>query len=245
MGATLPPPLPPPQVMKDGRLQRFCQQCGRFHDLSAFDGNRKSCREQLQKHNARRRRRAQLEQSASLASELVAAVDEKSEVGKLLQGLLSNPFQLQALRVLLGVKTHPALPDQQGFPAEHEGALAGRAAADAAAAATASGADSAAAAAAAAAADEACAAALGGPNPPSYDVARDIMEGAGPYAPDFDSDHRAVKLCMKMFNATPADLPADLKAQVSGWLASAPVGMESHIRPGCVILTVQMLVSDR
>jgi hypothetical protein len=41
--------------MKDGRLQRFCQQCGRFHDLSAFDGNRKSCREQLQKHNARRR----------------------------------------------------------------------------------------------------------------------------------------------------------------------------------------------
>jgi hypothetical protein len=45
------------QVMKDGRLQRFCQQCGRFHDLSAFDGNRKSCREQLQKHNARRRRR--------------------------------------------------------------------------------------------------------------------------------------------------------------------------------------------
>ena len=57
---TLMPTPPPsfshflPQVMKDGRLQRFCQQCGRFHDLSAFDGNRKSCREQLQKHNARR-----------------------------------------------------------------------------------------------------------------------------------------------------------------------------------------------
>lgn len=228
--------------MKDGRLQRFCQQCGRFHDLSAFDGNRKSCREQLQKHNARRRRRAQLEAGASLAGELVTAVDEKTEVGKLLQGLLSNPFQLQALRVLLGVKTHPALPDQQGFPAEHEAALEGAAAASAAdpgaagpggpASASPSGSGSG-------------SGTAGGSNPPSYEVARDIMEGAGPYAPDFDSDHRALRLCVKMFNATPADLPPDLKAQVTGWLAQAPLGLESHIRPGCVMLTVQMLVSDR
>jgi hypothetical protein len=34
----------------------------------------------------------------SLADTLLSAVDDKSEVGKLLQGLLSNPFQLQALR---------------------------------------------------------------------------------------------------------------------------------------------------
>jgi hypothetical protein len=34
----------------------------------------------------------------SLADSLLSAVDDKSEVGKLLQGLLSNPFQLQALR---------------------------------------------------------------------------------------------------------------------------------------------------
>lgn len=110
--------------MKDGRLQRFCQQCGRFHDLSAFDGNRKSCREQLQKHNARRRRRAQMEQNMCLAESLASAVDEKTEVGKLLTGLLSNPLQLHALRVLLGVQTHPALPKGQPHPAEHNAALA-------------------------------------------------------------------------------------------------------------------------
>jgi hypothetical protein len=220
--------------MKDGRLQRFCQQCGRFHDLSAFDGNRKSCREQLQKHNARRRRRAQLEQSASLAGSLVSAVDEKSDVGKLLQGLLANPFQLQALRVLLGVKTHPALPEPQGFPAEHEPALAA-----AAAGATPEGSPE-----AAATAAQDAAAASGSSSPPSYVVARDIMEGAGPFAPDFDSDHRSVKLCMKMFNATPSDLPHDLKAQVTGWLSSAPAGLESHIRPGCVMLTAQLLVDE-
>lgn len=34
----------------------------------------------------------------SLADSLLAAVDDKTDVGKLLQGLLSNPFQLQALR---------------------------------------------------------------------------------------------------------------------------------------------------
>ncbi|KAI8476194.1 MAG: SBP domain-containing protein, partial [Monoraphidium minutum] len=223
-----------PQVMKDGRLQRFCQQCGRFHDLAAFDGNRKSCREQLQKHNARRRRRAQLEQSASLAGELAVAVDGNTDVGKVLQGLLSNPFQLQALRVLLGVKTHPALPDPAGFPAEHEAALAAAdGGGDAAAAPGASGSDG-----------EGAGGGAAASNPPSYEVARDIMEGAGPYAPGFDSDHRAVKLCLKMFNATPADLPPDLKAQVAGWLAAAPLGLESHIRPGCVMLTAQMTVSE-
>ncbi len=62
--SSFPPPSPPPssQVIKENRLQRFCQQCGRLHDLSAFDGARKSCRDQLNKHNARRRRRTQMEQ---------------------------------------------------------------------------------------------------------------------------------------------------------------------------------------
>ena len=34
-------------------MQRFCQRCGRCHELSAFDGDRRSCREQLARHNAR------------------------------------------------------------------------------------------------------------------------------------------------------------------------------------------------
>ena len=28
-------------LMKDDKLQRFCQQCGRFHELSAFDGDKR------------------------------------------------------------------------------------------------------------------------------------------------------------------------------------------------------------
>lgn len=38
-----------------GRRQRFCQQCGRFHEIGEFEGTRKSCRRKLERHNQRRR----------------------------------------------------------------------------------------------------------------------------------------------------------------------------------------------
>jgi hypothetical protein len=40
----------------------------------------------------------------SMADTLLSAVDDKSEVGKLLSSLLANPFQLQALRLVLGMQ---------------------------------------------------------------------------------------------------------------------------------------------
>lgn len=43
-----------PSFLKDGELLRFCQRCGVSHPLAEFDGQRKSCRKQLEKHNARR-----------------------------------------------------------------------------------------------------------------------------------------------------------------------------------------------
>eukprot|EP00803_Ostreobium_quekettii_P011684 evm.model.scf_3221.1 EVM.evm.TU.scf_3221.1 scf_3221:9343-14256(+) len=43
-------------ICVDGKLQRFCQQCGRFHDLSHFDGDKRNCRERLNQHNRRRRK---------------------------------------------------------------------------------------------------------------------------------------------------------------------------------------------
>lgn len=41
----------------DGEPTRFCQLCGRFHHISAFDNNKRSCRERLARHNERRKRR--------------------------------------------------------------------------------------------------------------------------------------------------------------------------------------------
>ncbi|KIZ00802.1 Putative squamosa promoter-binding-like protein19 [Monoraphidium neglectum] len=44
-------------IMRDDKPQRFCQQCGRFHSVDEFDGAKRSCRNRLLKHNARRRKR--------------------------------------------------------------------------------------------------------------------------------------------------------------------------------------------
>ncbi|MEW5299088.1 MAG: hypothetical protein WDW36_002137 [Sanguina aurantia] len=46
-------------IMRDGVPQRFCQQCGRFHPVEQFDGYKRSCRDRLQRHNAKRRKKAE------------------------------------------------------------------------------------------------------------------------------------------------------------------------------------------
>ena len=43
--------------MRQGQELRFCQRCGRAHALDEFDPGKHSCRAQLEKHNARRRKR--------------------------------------------------------------------------------------------------------------------------------------------------------------------------------------------
>ena len=43
-------------ALKDGKESRFCQQCGKFHPLSEFQGDKRSCKSRLDRHNARRRR---------------------------------------------------------------------------------------------------------------------------------------------------------------------------------------------
>eukprot|EP00951_Prasinocladus_malaysianus_P034560 scaffold349463_cov45-Prasinocladus_malaysianus.AAC.1 len=38
-------------VLFDGVSSRFCQQCVKFHNVEAFDGKKRSCRERLTRHN--------------------------------------------------------------------------------------------------------------------------------------------------------------------------------------------------
>ncbi|XP_065021390.1 squamosa promoter-binding-like protein 12 [Musa acuminata AAA Group] len=45
-----------PKVIVAGQERRFCQQCSRFHGLSEFDQNKRSCRRRLSDHNVRRRK---------------------------------------------------------------------------------------------------------------------------------------------------------------------------------------------
>ncbi|KAG9158131.1 hypothetical protein Leryth_000290 [Lithospermum erythrorhizon] len=52
------------KAMVGNQMQRFCQQCSRFHPLLEFDEGKRSCRRRLAGHN-RRRRKTQPEDSAS------------------------------------------------------------------------------------------------------------------------------------------------------------------------------------
>jgi hypothetical protein len=75
------------QFSREGVFLRFCQRCGYPHPLNEFDGQKHSCRAQLEKHNARRRKR-QAEAAAqkggkqlSLAAARGAAEDGEEKKG--------------------------------------------------------------------------------------------------------------------------------------------------------------------
>ena len=45
------------EVDFQGIMRRFCQQCARFHDVSEFDGSKRSCRVRLERHKMQRQKR--------------------------------------------------------------------------------------------------------------------------------------------------------------------------------------------
>jgi len=65
-------------IVKDGAQQRFCQQCGRFHGLSEFDGVKRSCRAPLERHNARRRKKSDSQTSSAKIRSASHSKDEKT-----------------------------------------------------------------------------------------------------------------------------------------------------------------------
>ncbi|GMH40654.1 hypothetical protein BSKO_08558 [Bryopsis sp. KO-2023] len=64
-------------IIKDAVQQRFCQQCGRFHVLSEFDGVKRSCRARLERHNARRRKSSLNRRASSIAPSTLAKEESK------------------------------------------------------------------------------------------------------------------------------------------------------------------------
>lgn len=90
------------EVQQDGKLMRFCQQCTSLHEVAAFDGNKRSCRERLSSHNARRRKRRQPGEAASAP---------KTSSAPNVQGLdaLQNLLSSNALTGLAGGSANAAV----------------------------------------------------------------------------------------------------------------------------------------
>ena len=104
-----------PEAVHEGQVIRFCQQCGRFHLLAEFDGDRRSCRRKLQRHNERRRRAEEAREA-----ELTLQRSLKSNFTRPMSHIIntnispldpSHPAIIDLLRQV-GVNTHPPPPNQ-------------------------------------------------------------------------------------------------------------------------------------
>lgn len=65
-----------PSLVVEGQTIRFCQQCGRFQLLADFEGDRRSCRTKLNKHNERRRKAEAESKAAKAAAALSGYTDD-------------------------------------------------------------------------------------------------------------------------------------------------------------------------
>nr|CAD1821884.1 unnamed protein product [Ananas comosus var. bracteatus] len=59
-----------------------------------------------------------------------------------------------------------------------------------------------------------------------------------------DAQYQTDRIVFKLFGKYPHDLPLVLRTQILDWLSNSPTNIESYIRPGCVILTVYLRLSE-
>ncbi|KAE9605245.1 putative transcription factor SBP family [Lupinus albus] len=77
--------------------------------------------------------------------------------------------------------------------------------------------------------------------PPGY-----ASSGSDHSPPSLNSDaqDRTGRIMFKLFGKDPSHFPETLRTQIYNWLSSRPSDLESHIRPGCVVLSVYATMSS-
>ncbi|MQM20645.1 hypothetical protein Taro_053669 [Colocasia esculenta] len=61
---------------------------------------------------------------------------------------------------------------------------------------------------------------------------------------DGDVQSRTDRMVFKLFGKDPSDLPLVLRTQILDWLSSSPTDIEGYIRPGCIILTIYLRLTE-
>lgn len=194
-------------VLIEGQSKRYCQQCGKFHVLSDFDEDKRSCRRKLERHNNRRRRKA-IESKGSLEKEpqedhmaddiSCGAEAEKDNI------CLSNQSAEKDVLVesedghVSTLCSTPGSKNVQGdsvvsFVASDETQIDGKK----------------------------------DTHLPSYSDSKSAYSSTCPTG----------RISFKLYDWNPAEFPRRLRHQIFQWLASMPVELEGYIRPGCTILT--------
>ncbi|RZC54791.1 hypothetical protein C5167_013642 [Papaver somniferum] len=63
-----------------------------------------------------------------------------------------------------------------------------------------------------------------------------------PSSSNSDAQNRTGRIIFKLFDKDPSSFPGTLRNQILEWLSHSPSEMESYIRPGCVILSIYVLM---
>ncbi|KAJ8620425.1 hypothetical protein MRB53_028954 [Persea americana] len=72
----------------------------------------------------------------------------------------------------------------------------------------------------------------------------DSASAQSPSSSNGDAQSRTDRIVFKLFGKDPNEFPLTLRAQILDWLSHSPTDIESYIRPGCIILTIYLRLTE-
>ncbi|GAB4830631.1 Cysteine desulfurase mitochondrial [Ancistrocladus abbreviatus] len=81
-------------------------------------------------------------------------------------------------------------------------------------------------------------------SPPHISGNSDSASAQSPSSSSGEAQSRTDRIVFKLFGKEPNDFPVALRGQILDWLAHSPTDIESYIRPGCIILTIYLRLSE-
>ncbi|PRW61318.1 squamosa promoter binding [Chlorella sorokiniana] len=214
-----------------GRAMRFCQQCSKLQPLKMFEGGHRSCAASLDKRRARR----SLAVVARRRNAATSDTEEEEEEEEEEEQPVSRQPKRRATRQESGSASGSAGSNGEHSASQLPGdvddldlllqlspeVLADVLLADCDSHLQAAGSNS---------------AAWAGPQ-------AGYAQAGLPGWPGQQGGDQLVTLCIKLFGATPDQLPADLQAQLQMAMTLTPTVLQATLRHGCLCLTVTALLS--
>ncbi|XP_057790305.1 squamosa promoter-binding-like protein 1 [Salvia miltiorrhiza] len=81
-------------------------------------------------------------------------------------------------------------------------------------------------------------------SPPQTSGNSDSASAQSPSSSSGEAQSHTDRIVFKLFGKEPSDFPIVLRSQIFDWLSHSPSDIESYIRPGCVILTIYLRLSE-
>ncbi|GMH28019.1 hypothetical protein Nepgr_029862 [Nepenthes gracilis] len=81
-------------------------------------------------------------------------------------------------------------------------------------------------------------------SPPNVSGNSESVSTQSPSSSSGEAQIRTDRIVFKLFGKEPNEFPSALRGQILDWLTHSPTDIESYIRPGCIILTIYLRLSE-